>query len=107
MRRLSTLCLATWLAAGLPQALAGHPSPIPTPATLKSITVTDVPKGQEVLLRVDGKYTFRASDAAQGVLYVDLIDTNMGSVPASACWEKGPLAGYQLRNSNSPAANLR
>ena len=103
MRRLSTLCLATWLAAGLPQALAGHPSPIPTPATLKSITVTDVPKGQEVLLRVDGKYTFRASDAAQGVLYVDLIDTNMGSVPALGALGEGPLAGYQLREFKQPS----
>jgi type IV pilus assembly protein PilQ len=105
MKRLSTLCLATWLVAGLPHALAGHPSPFPTPATLKSITVTDVPMGKEVLLQVDGKYTFHASDTVQGVVYVDLVDTNLGSVPASPRWEKGPVVGYQLREFKQPSGD--
>jgi hypothetical protein len=59
MRRLSTILLAmTWLAAGIPPKLGGHAAAFPALATLESITVTDPSVGEEVLLRIEGDYSF-------------------------------------------------
>jgi type IV pilus assembly protein PilQ len=97
MRRLSTLWLAmTWLVAGMPQALAGRPSAIPARATLKSITVTDPSVGKEVLLQIDGEYTFKTTPTPERALYVDLLGVKRGAVSPSAHWANGLLAGYQL-----------
>jgi len=97
MRRLSTLWLAmTWLVAGMPHALAGHPAAIPARAALKSITLTDPSAGREVLLKVDGEYSFKTARAPDGALYVDLVGAELGGASLSARWANGPLAGYQL-----------
>ena len=97
MRRLSTLWLAmTWLVAGMPPALAGRPSMIAARATLKSIAVTDPSLGKEVLLQIDGEYTFKTMRTAQGALDVDLLGVGLGAVSPSAHWANGLLAGYQL-----------
>jgi type IV pilus secretin PilQ/predicted competence protein len=97
MRRLSTLWLAmTWLVAGMPHALAGYPSAIPARATLNSITVADPSVGREVLLRIDGKYSFNTFRTPEGALYVDLQGARVGGVSPSAHWASGLLAGYRL-----------
>jgi type IV pilus assembly protein PilQ len=97
MRRLSTLWLAMiWLVAGMPHALAGHPSPIGPRATLKSITVTDPSVGKEALLQIDGEYSFKTTRTPEGALYVDLIGAKPGGVSPSAHWANGLFAGYQL-----------
>jgi len=97
MRRLSTLWLAMiWLVAGMPHALAGHPSPIGPRAMLKSITVTDPSVGKEVLLQIDGEYSFKTTRTPEGALYVDIIGAKPGGVSPSAHWPNGLFAGYQL-----------
>jgi type IV pilus assembly protein PilQ len=97
MRRLSTIWLAmTWLLAGMPHALAGHPSAIPARATLNSITVADPSVGKEVLLQIDGKYSFKTIHTPEGALYVDLQGARVGGISPSAHWASGLLAGYQL-----------
>ena len=97
MRRLSTIWLAmTWLVAGMPHALAAHPPAIPARATLNSITVADSPVGKEILLQIDGEYSFKTIHAPEGALYVELHGPRIGSLSPSAHWANGPLAGYQL-----------
>jgi type IV pilus assembly protein PilQ len=97
MRRLFTLWLAmTWLVAGMPQALAGRPPVIAACATLKSITVTDPSLGKEVLLQIDGEYSFKTIHTPEGAVYVDLLGAKLGRVSPSAHWANGLLAGYQL-----------
>ena len=97
MRRLSTLWLAmAWLVAGIPHALAGHPPVIPARATLNSITVADPSVGREVLLRIDGKYSFKTVRTPEGALYVDLQGARVGGISPSAHWASGLLAGYRL-----------
>ena len=97
MRRLSTIWLVmTWLLAGMPHALAGHPSAIPARATLNSITVADPSVGKEVLLQIDGKYSFKTIHTPEGALYVDLQGARVGGISPSAHWASGLLAGYQL-----------
>ena len=98
MRRLFTIWLAmTWLVAGMPHALAGHPSAIPARATLNSITVADPSVGKEVLLQIDGKYSFKTIHTPEGALYVDLQGARVRGISPSAHWASGLLAGYQLR----------
>ena len=97
MRRLSTLWLAmTWLVAGMPHALAGHPSPVGARATLTSIAVTDPSAGKEVLLQIEGEYSFRTTHIPEGPLYVDILGAKPGGVSPSAHWANGLFAGYQL-----------
>jgi type IV pilus assembly protein PilQ len=97
MRRLSTIWLAmTWLVAGMPHALAGHPSAIPARATLNSIMVADSPVGKEILLQIDGEYSFKTVHTPEGALYVELQGPRIGRVSPSAHWASGLLAGYQL-----------
>ncbi len=97
MRRLSTILLAmTWLGATMLHSLAGRTPAIPAPATLRSITVTDPSAGKEVLLRIDGGYSFKTVHTPQGQLYVDLQGVAAGSISPSAQWPSGILAGYQL-----------
>ncbi len=97
MRRLSTLWLAmTWMLVGMPLALAQHPPGIPAPASLNSITVADSPVGKEILLQIDGEYSFQTVHEPEGALYVELHGPRIGSLSPSTHWAKGPLAGYQL-----------
>lgn len=96
MRRLSTILLAmTWLVAAM-HILAGPAPPISAPATLKSITVTDPAVGKDLLLRIDGEYSFRTIQTSEGALYVDLQNVVAGSISRSAHWASGLIAGYQL-----------
>ena len=97
MRRLSTLWLAmTWMLVGMPQALAPHPPEIPARASLNSITVADSPVGKEILLQIDGEYSFQTVREPEGALCVELHGPRIGTLSPSAHWAKGPLAGYQL-----------
>jgi type IV pilus assembly protein PilQ len=97
MRRLSTLWLAmTWLVAGMPHALARAPSAIATCATVKSITVTDPSLGKEVLVQIDGEYSFKTIYTPEGAVYVDLLGVGLGHASPSAHWANGLFAGYQL-----------
>jgi type IV pilus assembly protein PilQ len=97
MRRLTTLWLAMiWLMGGMPHALAGHPRAIPGYATLRSITLPDPSVGREVQLRIDGEYQFETSHASQGVIYVDLLSTEVGDVTPSTQWATGAISGYRL-----------
>ncbi len=97
MRRLSTICLAmTWVVAGMPHALVGRPPAIPLHATLRSVTVSDPSLGKEVLLQIDGEYSFQTIHTPEGALYVDLLGVTLDHIATSGHWASGPLEGYQL-----------
>ena len=97
MRRLSTVWLAmTWLMAGMPQTLASRPLAIPARATLRAVEVADSPAGKEILLQIDGQYSFETIHTPEGALYIDLLGVKLGHVSPSEHWANGLLAGYQL-----------
>ena len=90
MRRLSTLWLAmTWMLVGMPLALAQHPPGIPAPASLNSITVADSPVGKEILLQIDGEYSFQTVHEPEGALYVELHGPRIGSLSPSDALGQG------------------
>jgi type IV pilus assembly protein PilQ len=85
-----------WLVVGMPHALAGHPAAMAAHATLKSITRTDPSLGNEVLLQIEGEYSFKTIHTPEGALYVDLLGVEQGAVSPSTHWANGLVAGYQL-----------
>jgi type IV pilus assembly protein PilQ len=86
----------TWLVAAVPHARANLPSALPARATLKSIALADSSLGKDLLLQIDGEYSFKATPTPEGTLYIDLLGVELGAVSPSAHWADGPLAGYQL-----------
>ena len=88
MRQLSAFWLAmTWTVVGVAQSLAAHPAAIPAQATVKAIEVPDSSVGKEILLRIDGQYTFRTIQTPEGKVYIDVQGAKLGT---------RQLTGYHL-----------
>ncbi len=65
-------------------------------ATLKSITLSASPKGTELVLRVDGDYSYKAVQAGPDALFVDLAGANAGEIARSQHWADSVFSGYKL-----------
>ncbi len=97
MKRFASVWLALlWLMPGIPQAFASHPAAIPARATLKAIKAVDAPAGKEIILQIEGEYSFQSIRTPEGSNYIDLQGARVGGIPRSAQWGTAPLAGYQL-----------
>ncbi len=65
-------------------------------ATLKSITLSSSPGGAEMVLRVDGDYTYKAVQAGPNALFVDLAGANADGIASSQHWANPAFSGYKL-----------
>ena len=72
---------------GLPQSHAAHPAEIPAQAIVKAVEVADSSAGKEILLRIEGHYTFRTIQTPEGKVYIDVQGAKIGTKQ---------LAGYHL-----------
>ena len=64
---------------GLPQSHAAHPAAIPAQAIVKAVEVADSSAGREILLRIDGHYTFRTIQTPEGKVYIDVQGAKIGT----------------------------
>jgi len=68
-----------WMVTGLPQSRAVHPAAIPAQAVVKAVEVADSSAGKEILLRIDGHYTFRIIQTPEGKVYIDVQGAKIGT----------------------------
>ncbi len=65
-------------------------------ATLKSITLSASPSGPELVLDVDGTYSFKTVQARPDTLFIDLTGARVGGMVLSQDWEDPVFSGYKL-----------
>jgi type IV pilus assembly protein PilQ len=63
---------------------------------LRAVTVSASPTGQELVMRVDGSYTYKSVQAAPDALFIDLAGAKLGGVPRSGLWVNPLMSGYKL-----------
>jgi type IV pilus assembly protein PilQ len=94
MKREACVLLTTvWLALATVSAFATTAS---APATLKAIKASASPSGGELVLRMEGGYSFKTVQATDQTLFIDLKGAKLGNVPKTARWSGGLLTGYRL-----------
>jgi type IV pilus secretin PilQ/predicted competence protein len=97
MRRYAIVWLTmTALTLGMAYAPASCAWAASEVATLKAITVSAGPPCEELVVRVDGAYAYKAVQVAPDVLFIDLAGAQIGSVPRSASWSTPLMSGYRL-----------
>ncbi len=65
-------------------------------ATLKAVALAAPADGAGVLLRVEGDYSFRAVQATNNTIFVDLMGVEAGEVATEGTWPEGTLKSYSL-----------
>jgi len=97
MRRQAIVLLTMiWLMLGMAPAPGRHAWAASEGATLRSVTVSASPTGQELVMRVDGSYTYKSVQAAPDALFIDLAGAKLGGVPRSGLWVNPLMSGYKL-----------
>jgi len=97
MRRQAIVLLTMiWLMLGMAPAPGGHAWAASEGATLRAVTVSASPTGQELVMRVDGSYTYKSVQAAPDALFIDLVGAKLGGVPRSGLWVNPLMSGYKL-----------
>jgi type IV pilus assembly protein PilQ len=84
------------LILGLLCASAGLGVAATPPASLKSVSLNQPAAGEQLILRIEGDYSFRASQASQNTVLIDLMGVEAGDVAAQANWTGGLVKGYSL-----------
>ncbi|MFZ0961202.1 MAG: type IV pilus secretin PilQ [Terriglobia bacterium] len=65
-------------------------------ATLKSVTLSAGPSGAELVLRVDGLYSYKTVQAGPDTLFIDLAGAMANGVARSQQWVSPLFSGYKL-----------
>ncbi len=99
------------LILGLLFATAGFGVAATPPATLLSIGVNKPAAGNELILRIEGDFSFKAFQASQDTILIDLMGVEAGKVASQAEWKDGLLKGYSLLQytnaAHMPVTHLR
>ena len=103
-RKPFTVLTRASLVLGMVWAAATRGAGAPAPALLKDIAMSERASGSEVLLRIEGEYSFRPAQASEHAIVIDLVGVKAGPIPASHEWDGSVLAGYHL-TSYIDAAN--
>ena len=93
MRRKAIILLTvTWLMLGMDFAPGSRAWAASEAATLKSVTLSASPTGTELVLRVDGIYSYKTIQASPDTLFIDLAGAKVGGVdPQTTVGEPGVL----------------
>lgn len=86
----------TWLVVAVVCAAGSRVHAAPSPASLKAVAHSASPSGGELLLRIEGDYTFQTIQATDDTLLVDLKGVKAAGVARKGEWQGGPLGGYRL-----------
>ena len=97
MRRKAVLSLTVFcLILGMVAVAAGGEGPAPTRASLKAVTLAGPPSGGEVLLHIEGDYSYRTVQATDSALWVDLQGARAGDLPKTGQWTGSPVDAYRV-----------
>ncbi|HUU13919.1 MAG TPA: type IV pilus secretin PilQ [Terriglobia bacterium] len=97
MRRKAVLSLTViCLILGMVGVAAGGEVPAPTRASLKAVMLAGPPSGGEVLLRIEGDYSYRTVQATDSAVWVDLQGAQAGDLPKTGHWTGGLVDGYRV-----------
>ncbi len=103
-RKPFTVLTRASLVLGMVWVAATRGAGAPAPALLKDIAMSERASGSEVLLRIEGEYSFKPAQASEHAIVIDLVGVKAGPIPASHEWDGSVLAGYHL-TSYIDAAN--
>jgi type IV pilus assembly protein PilQ len=95
-RQAIVLLTMTWLILGMASSSASRDSAASPRATLKACTLSDAASGRELLLRLEGEYSFKTVQATDRTLFVDLKGVKLAGIPKTAQWSSGLLTGYRV-----------
>lgn len=96
MRRQATILLTvTCLMLGIIPTFRSHAGEV-SAAALKSVTLSALPAGTELVLRVDGIYAYKTTQASSDTILIDLTGTEAEGVASSHVWSNSVVAGYKL-----------
>ncbi len=97
MRRQAIVLLTmTWLMLGITPAPGGRAWAASEAATLKSVTLSARPTGTELVLRVDGIYSYKTVQASPDTLFIDLAGAKAEGLARSQQWANPVFSGYKL-----------
>jgi type IV pilus assembly protein PilQ len=97
MRRTAILSITTtWVLLGLMTAAYGQGKPSATPASLKAVASAGPAQPNDVLLRIQGDYTFHTTRATGDTVLVDLRGVRVAGVAKDGKLESGVATDYHL-----------
>lgn len=97
MKRKAILSLTmTWLILGMVSIAQSRQTAALPQASLKAVTTADPVSANQLLLRIEGKYSFQAVQATADTVLVDLKGVRAGGVARDGQWATGLLSGYHL-----------
>ncbi|MGD0920294.1 MAG: type IV pilus secretin PilQ [Terriglobia bacterium] len=97
MRRKAILSLTmTWLILGMASVAQSRQTSALPQASLKAVTTAGPVSANQLLLRIEGKYSFQAVQATADTVLVDLKGVRVDGVARDGQWATGLLSGYHL-----------
>ena len=97
MRRQATILLTViWLMLGITMTPAGRVWAAAETATLKSVTLSASPTGTELVLRVDGVYSYKTAQASPDTLFIDLAGAKADGVARTQQWVNPVFSGCKI-----------
>ena len=97
MRRQAIVLLTvTWFVLGIVPTPRSRAWAASEAATLKSVTLSVSPTGTELVLRVEGDYSYRTVQASPDTLFIDLAGATAAGVARSQQWVNPVFSGYKL-----------
>ncbi len=97
MRRQAIVLLTvTWLMLGTASTPGGRVWAASQAAALKSVALSASPTGTELVLRVDGVYSYKTVQASPDTLFIDLAGAKAEGLARSQQWANPVFSGYKL-----------
>jgi len=97
MKRQAMVLLTTaWLILGIALTPGGRAWAASPAATLKSVALSATPTGTELVLRVDGIYSYKTVQASPDTLFIDLAGAKAEGLAHSQQWVNPVFSGYKL-----------
>jgi len=95
-RQAITLLTVTWLMLGIVTTPGSRLWAASGTATLQSVALSASPTGTELVLRVDGAYSYKTVQASPDTLFIDLAGAKAEGVARSQEWVNPAFSGYKL-----------
>ncbi|HMD87460.1 MAG TPA: type IV pilus secretin PilQ [Terriglobia bacterium] len=97
MRRQAIVLLTViWLMLGIAPTPGGRVWAASQAATLKSVALSTSPTGTELVLRVDGIYSYKTVQVSPDTLFIDLAGAKAEGLARSQQWVNPVFSGYKL-----------
>jgi type IV pilus assembly protein PilQ len=95
-RKAIILLTVTWLMLGMVSIPRGCAWAASEAATLKSVTLSAGSTGAELVLRVDGDYSYKTVQASPDTLFIDLAGAKADGIARRQQWVNPAFSGYRV-----------